>query len=502
MPGPHAGPELWRFRRWAVTVLRTRSRPTWLRAFWCALLLYVLAFAVRSLHAADLAPLMDTAVQPGLLMTHRYDVQAVEILSGGGILFPRRPDSSATGLISRPPGYAMLLAALYSAMGRNLLQTQLVQNAICAVTPVLLLLLGARVLCFRVGLVAGTLVALAPHFAWNSNLILPDAPCVVPVLVGLLALAAGRRRRHATAFHVLAGLCLGASVWLRPNLLLLAPFIGVGLVASRPSAASFGRAGALVLTALAVVAPITIRNYLLFGAFVPVSTNLGVVMWEGIADAGGEKFGAVRTDREVARQEAKLYGDPRYRTWWAEPDGIRRDRDRVERSLAVIRAHPVWFAGAMLGRMAQMLDYANQSPPLVEARAPRTPPAPTERGRSGGWIQAEQLRRLGPRLGPAAALAPGAWFAALRPAVAVLQWLLCGTLTILVGIGFLLVALLCPRRALVLASVPTSFLLIQSALHLEFRVTLPMHAVLFVFAAAVPAAAAGALGARLRTRRP
>ncbi len=462
-----------------------------------AALLYALAFAVRSLHAADLAPLMDSVLQPGLLMIHRYDVHAVEMLNGAGILFPSQPDPSATGLASRPPGYSMLLAGLYSILGRSLFQTQLVQNAVCALTPLLLLLLGSRVLSFRVGLVAGALVALAPHFAWNSNLLVPDAPCVVPVLLGLLALWAGRRGRHAVALHVLGGLCLGASVWLRPNLLLLAPFIGVAMVASRPGRASLARAAAFVLTAFAVVAPITIRNYMLFGEFVPVSTNFGVVLWEGIADADGERFGAVRTDREVARQEAKLYANPRYRTWWAEPDGILRDRDRIRRSLAVIRENPGWFAGAMLGRMAQMLDYANESPPVVAAEKPKTA-ATTDGGESEAWIAEEYLQRLAPRLDAATALAPGRWFAPLRPAVGPLQWLVSGTLTTFVLLGLPLVAVLCPRRALVLVSVPTSFLLLQAPLHLEFRVTLPMHAVLFMFAAAVLVAVVGVLGRAAR----
>ncbi len=161
------------------------SRPSRARRALALSALFVLAFAVRSLHAADLAPVLDTPRQPGLQMTRRYDVQAVDMLNGDGILFPRVPDPQDTGLLSRPPGYALLLAGLYRAVGRHLATTQLAQNLACALTAPLLLLLGEAVISFRLGLVAGALAAVAPHFAWYSNWIVPDAPSVIPVVLAL-----------------------------------------------------------------------------------------------------------------------------------------------------------------------------------------------------------------------------------------------------------------------------------------------------------------------------
>ena len=117
---------------------------------------------------------------------------------------------------------------------------------------------------------------------------------------------------------------------------------------------------AWVLAAVSIisVAPITIRNYLLYGEFVLVSANVGIVMWEGIGEASGDRFGAVTNDVLVAQQEAELYGDPRYAESWVMPDGIKRDRDRLRKSLSVIVNNPFWFAGSMLRRMAAMLKYS------------------------------------------------------------------------------------------------------------------------------------------------
>ena len=68
--------------------------------------------------------------------------------------------------------------------------------------------------------------------------------------------------------------------------------------------------------------PITVRNYVIFDAFVPVSINGGLTLWQGTVDAGGDAAGAKRHDTLVAEEESIRYGKPRYADWWAEPDGI------------------------------------------------------------------------------------------------------------------------------------------------------------------------------------
>jgi 4-amino-4-deoxy-L-arabinose transferase-like glycosyltransferase len=286
-----------RFRRLGLRALGARER--WSsRARWCAALgLFVAAFGVRSMHAGDLAPVMDTAAQPGMRMTRRYDMHAVEMLQGAGLVFPRGADPADTGLVSRPPGYSILLAAAYRVVGRGLTLTQLLQNLANSVAPLLVFLLGARALSWRVGFVAGALVALAPHFAYYSNLILPDALCVLPVLLGGLFLLRGRRGSDAVIWCAGGGALFGLATWLRPNMMVLAPFVGAGLVLLSPRRKSLVKAAAMTLASCAAIAPITLRNYLVYGEFVPVSSNSGIVLWEGIADAGGERFGAVPTDR-------------------------------------------------------------------------------------------------------------------------------------------------------------------------------------------------------------
>ena len=98
----------------ALGASRTPGRRTRLAVL---ALVFLIALAVRSLYALDLAPVMYSRVQPGTRMAWRYDEAAVGILRGEGILWPREPDPARTGLLARPPGYPLYMALVYAALG-------------------------------------------------------------------------------------------------------------------------------------------------------------------------------------------------------------------------------------------------------------------------------------------------------------------------------------------------------------------------------------------------
>jgi hypothetical protein len=466
---------------------------------------FLIALAVRSLYAVDLAPALESQEQPGSRMMQRYDEGAAAILQGDGLLFVSGVDPSDTGLLSRPPGYSILLAAIYGVVGRGLFAAQLVQNALNALVPVFVFLLADTLVGRRSAIGAGLLAALLPHLAYYSALLTPDVVCAIPVLIALVFLVPlARGRRVPIVRALLAGVMLGLAVWLRPNLLLLGPTVAAAVaLLSRPRARRWAVAVAVAAGAVAAIAPITIRNYVLYRAFVPVSINLGVVLWEGIGEASGNAWGTRTDDVDVAAQEAEMYGDPRYADWWASPDGIRRDRDRVRRSLAVIAAHPAWFAGAALRRAAQMMDYAGADAPPVAPRGavPReTLDTLHEPGQGGSakhlWGE-ELLARLRPRITSRDSVRIGRVFGLLRPVVRPLQIVL-GLLTLpLVLAGLAALLAVAPRRALFVLVVPLYQVAFQSIVHFEFRYVLPMHACLLVFAGAALALVVGWVADRM-----
>jgi hypothetical protein len=419
-----------------------------------------LALAVRLLYLADLAPSLYTAAQPGVRMATRYGAAATAILAGDGVLYPRVwPEREETGLVSRPPGYPALLAAIYGVLGQSYTNIQTVQVVCGALLPTLLLVLMTRLAGFGAGLASGFLSAVSPPLAYHCGLVTPDSVSTTLAVAFVLVLWQARRSRCLAL--AAAGAVGGLTTWLRPNFLLLcvllAPLLPLVLGRARRTLAG---AGLMALVSLAIVAPITIRNARLYGELVPVSSNGGIVLWEGIADAGGERFGAQRFDVLVALEEAERSGDSRYAEWWASPDGIRRDRERVRRSLEVIRNNPAWFARATILRAIAIAD-VRAAAPLLAAANPRL--------------------REGSRAATATVVNLGRELASLRTALRSVQdvtMLLAGPFA---AVGLALLLALAPRRTLLLLFVPLYVLAMQAPMHFEPRFALPLYAFLPAF---------------------
>jgi hypothetical protein len=119
---------------------------------------------------------------------------------------------------------------------------------------------------------------------------------------------------------------------------------------------------ALIVGAAIVIAPITIRNALVFRSFVPISLGMGVLASEGIGDYDvQQRFDLSPTDVGTNAQEAQWAGRPDYAAELYEPDGIERDRARATRALSVIKSNPSWFADTMARRLMMMLKYESVS---------------------------------------------------------------------------------------------------------------------------------------------
>jgi hypothetical protein len=443
-------------------------------------LLFVLALLVRGLYLEDGVSQLYSTEQDGTRMARRYDDTALSILSGEGILFPQIVDPSRTGLASRPPGYAMFLASVYAAFGRSFPIVAAVQDLLNSLAVLAVFLFGYRVFGFASGFLAGMLVAVSPHIAATSNLILADAISSVPILLAfMVALPVVQSQSSPRADFIRMGVVaflLGWGVWLRPNVVLLGPFAGLFLffLLGRGRRA-LALASVVAIGPLLVVSPITLRNWLVFGEFVPVSINGGITLWQGVADAGGKEYGARVWDKQVMAEEAERYGRPDYLLWWAEPDGIARDRDRYRRATDVIKARPVWYAGAMLRRMAQMLLFSEgprelrRDAPPIEILPEEKVPLPSVPGldarideaafaRSAGVADflREPLRRI-----------QQFWFV-----VAVAAWL-----------GVLLAIREAPKAAVLWLIVPLYYLVFESPFLYEWRVAVPMQYFLLPFAA-------------------
>jgi dolichyl-phosphate-mannose-protein mannosyltransferase len=361
-------------------VQRATSKPKRGPLISACVVIFLIALGVRLLYWQDMRSqfLRKDEVLRG--MTLLYELEARRILDQGGILFPNVPvDRSDARMISHPPGYPILMAAVLALMGEERQALRFIQVLADAGAAVLVLLIAAELLPVAVAIIAAILVALSPHFAYYSMLLLPDSMAVLPILLAVYLLARARNGPGlVTAITI--GALAGVSCWLRSNALLLAPFLAIGILVLVERGKRLRCFAALVSAALIIVAPITIRNLVVYHHFIPLSLGAGVTFMKGFADYDPEgRFGLPLTDAQVVEKEAEWYDRPDYARHLWVPDGVERDRDRFARGVAIARQNPGWFLSAMWRRMWYMLRYNDFRPQNIRHQTtlgPTVSPSP------------------------------------------------------------------------------------------------------------------------------
>jgi len=322
-------------------------------------IIFLLAFGVR------LLSWQDTRLEVGKVQTAvTGDYQRVaQLMRDGGLksFFSSSSPLAELNNLGHPPGYSVLWAWLKTSETA----IQFVQVIGDALAAVFIFLIVAEVVSLGAGVIGGLLAAFSPQLAWNSVLLLPDSISVLPILVAVYLIARAAKKPRVLTFLV-AGMLVGVSCWLRANAMLLPLFMAAAvLLLSRqrnaPGIDARGRGSwrfalALVCGTLLLVLPLTIRNAIVFHRLIPLSLGAGQTLLEGIADYDQEgRFGIAPTDAGIMKQEAEEYHRPDYYGTLFGPDGVERERARLRRGFAVIRAHPFWFAGVMAQRAASMV---------------------------------------------------------------------------------------------------------------------------------------------------
>ncbi len=305
---------------------------------------------------------------------NRYQKEARRMVDEGGVLFPReQPVSGDARMLVHPPGYSILLTAIYRLNGNPYTSLWLVQVACDGAAALLVFLIALELLNWWVALIAAMLVAISPHLAYYSLVLSPDSLAALPLLIAMYFFIHAYNRPKLITI-IAAGVFIGLSCWLRANALLLAPFLAVVAVALFPRGARLRYSAALLGAAIVVVSPITIRNLVVFHHFIPISIAAGENLVVGIGDYDSERrFGMPHSDRETRMKDAEWNGRPDYAASLWTPDGIERDQVRLARGIAVIRSNPGWFLGVMLRRAGFMLSYNDSRPhqwPLNTAVVP------------------------------------------------------------------------------------------------------------------------------------
>ena len=224
--------------------------------------------------AGDRTPLGDPA---------NYEIMARNLLGGRGLVIddPLVMDDLRAFY---PPGYPLLLAAVGVVLPLAAPVYALLNTAIDAAAALLIARLGERLGSKRAGMTAALL-----YFAWPTQLLLSplaykEGLVALLVLGQCLALlvAAGDRRRAA-----MFGLLTGLLVLVQPALVLLAPLLGLAVRSRFPSWSRWLKAMTFAAAVtVACLVPWWIRNWLVFGQFVPLTTSGPSGLWIGATPTG------------------------------------------------------------------------------------------------------------------------------------------------------------------------------------------------------------------------
>ena len=390
-----------------------------------------------------------------------FDRKAQDILDHKSSFF-WIDDASHTETAVYPPGYPLWIAAIYKLTSdRSAASVQEFQWVLDSLSVFLVVGIGGLAYGYRVGLGAGILAALSPLLSLSGAVPLADAPTSWLVLCAVCFLLLAIKS-HGAGLALIAGLLAGLSCWLRPNALLLPVFWIAAIWFLKISRRSRAMLSGAILAGLAiVVTPLLIRNAVAFHAFTPTGLGVGTNLWEGIGETDrAEEFGAVYGDAKLVERERVESGvGPEVPFNLYYPDGVRRDRERTRKALAVIVAHPIWYAGVMLRRMGGVLKFAGSPSPYY--------------GSAG--INVTSQKCLPPNL-------QGGVLSLFVTLLGMVQSVFRYLALPLMMIGIFVAMKKEWRISLLVLSTVLYYLIIGSPLHTEIRYGLPMQALLLVFA--------------------
>ena len=234
----------------------------------------------------------------------------------------------------RPPGASLLMAGIFATVGHRYDAVRIVHCILGTCSIWMTFLIGRRTFNATVGLIGATIYALYPLAVLQSTELLSEPLGVFLFLVFINGVLAFSQR--PTWYRALfAGLVLGVGLLTRANYVMMIPLTVVWLVWQyRTNWRVVLKGVAIVAVALAILAPWTIRNYRVFGAFVPFSTGGGSVLLQG--------------NNSVVVSDPKYYG---YNVWDTtlpeyrealQTAGNEVERDRRARQFAIqwLKDHP------------------------------------------------------------------------------------------------------------------------------------------------------------------
>ncbi len=203
-----------------------------------------------------------------------YCEGARNILAGKGYSFDgERPTSFW------PPLYPAFLAGVFGLLGDSYAAARIVQICLDVITVALVGLLASKIFNRRVGLAACAIAAVYPYFIHRSTVLMSEAlavPLLVALALVLYQMKIDFRRRHVVAAGILGALLMLCRSQFQLLVLLLPLW---GLLSFRRWRPALARTLPAVAIMLLLAGPYLVRNAIIQGRFIGVSTQGGMTFY-------------------------------------------------------------------------------------------------------------------------------------------------------------------------------------------------------------------------------
>jgi len=325
--------------------LRSPSRrapgAAWIGVGVFAAALFLRLLFLRQLHASGLWDYLR--LDP--LYYHDWAVR----IAGGEIVGERTYEMT--------PLYAYVLGAAFKLFGYSLLLPRLAQAALGAGTCALVALLGCRIFGRAEGLIAGMALAFYGPSLFHETQIMKTVLTVAlsTATAAALYMSEGRRPRWLAA----SGALLGLTALAQENINVTLPFLLAWIAWRAPRGRRLVPGAALAAAFALMVAPATIRNYMVSGDLVLITSGGGEVFYTGNNEFASGHYrppAFVRPDpffehEDFRVEAARRLGIPPERItrresdafWWSE-------------GLRFIRAHPARYAALLWDKLSTYLN--------------------------------------------------------------------------------------------------------------------------------------------------
>lgn len=223
------------------------------------------------------------------LLRHFYDPVLWEwsiivrnLLAGRGYSY-YEVNSQAMPTAFMPPAHAVFLAFIFRVFGDSTVLSFLVIQLLNVLTGILLVYLVYRLARIywseEVATLSALIIAVHPPFVYmvteiaNINFYLPNNVAVVYFLAKYL------EEKRKLSYLVAAGALLGLLILFRAETVALIGILSVLLWAKVRR--NIHQIAVFAMLAMVVIAPWTVRNYVVFHRFIPTTTAMPIVLWYG-----------------------------------------------------------------------------------------------------------------------------------------------------------------------------------------------------------------------------